>query len=88
MTALELFGLCAGACFGYAAVPAAYRTVRAGKHLGTPLDIIVTIFTGTVLMYTYLTLSHGFDWVLAVNYSVEALSWGVLLWYRLLRRSP
>lgn len=86
MGALEIFGLFAGACFGYAAVPAAWRTVRAGKHLGTPLDIILAIFGGTILMYAYLTAAHGFDWVLTTNYSVEAASWGVLLFYRLFRR--
>ncbi len=85
MTLLQVFGLLGGALFAYAAVPQAIRTVRAGKHLGTPLDIIVTIFVGTLTMYGYLFAAHGFDPVLTVNYSVEALSWGVLLFYRLRR---
>jgi hypothetical protein len=86
MTQLQLFGLFAGLLFGYAAVPAAYRTIKAGKHLGAPLDIIVAIFGGTITMYSYLTLAHGFDCVLTVNYAIEAVSWGILLFYRLFRR--
>jgi len=86
MKAIQIFGLLAGCFFAYAAVPQAIRTVRAGKHLGTPLDIIVAIFTGTLGMYSYLYATRGFDWVIAVNYSVEALSWGVLLYYAAFRR--
>jgi len=88
MAPLPLLGLIAGAFFAYAAVPAALRTLRAGKHLGTPLDIIVTIFLGTLLMFSYLTLAYGFNWVLALNYTIEALSWGTLLFYRLFRSAP
>lgn len=85
MTGLELFGLLAGFLFAYAAVPAAIRTIKAGKHLGTPLDIIVAILGGTITMYSYLFLAYGFNWVLTVNYAVEAVSWAVLLFYRLWR---
>lgn len=81
MNALQAFGLFAGTFFAYAAVPAAIRTVRAGKHLGTPPDIISAVLLGTVTMYSYLLIAHGFDWVLAVNYAVEAASWTVLLVY-------
>lgn len=83
MTPLQLLGLVGGSLFAYAAVPQAVRTIRAGKHLGVPLDIAAAIFGGTLAMYGYLHASHGFDWVIAVNYSVEALSWGVLLFYGL-----
>jgi uncharacterized protein with PQ loop repeat len=80
---LELFGLFAGFLFAYAAVPQAIRTLKAKKHLGTPLDIILAIFFGTIAMYAFLTLTYGLSWVITFNYSVEALSWGVLLYYRL-----
>lgn len=85
MNLIQILGLIGGVLFGYAAVPQAIRTIKSGRHLGTPLDIIVTIFTGTLVMYTYLYLAYGFNWVLTVNYSVEASSWGVLLFYRLFR---
>lgn len=87
MNAVQVFGLVGGSLFAYAAVPQAVRTIRAGKHLGTPVDIILTIFLGTITMYSYLYLTRGFDWVLAVNYSIEASSWGVLLAYWIFRRS-
>lgn len=86
MTGLELFGLLAGFLFAYAAVPTTIRTIRAGKHLGTPLDIIVAILAGTVTMYSYLLISYGFNWVLALNYTVELVSWAILLAYRLWRK--
>lgn len=88
MTLLQVLGLIGGAFFAYAAVPQAIKTVRAGKHLGTPIDIIVTIFIGTITMYSYLHATRGFDWVLAFNYTIEAVSWGVLLFYRLFRNNP
>lgn len=78
---IQAIGLVAGALFAYAAVPQAIRTIRAGKHLGTPPDLAFVILTGTLLMACYLFAAHGFDWVIAVNYSIEALSWGVLLGY-------
>jgi hypothetical protein len=82
---IKLLGLIGGSLFAYAAVPQALATVRAGRHLGTPLNIMVPIFLGTVVMYTYLYTSWGFDWVLTVNYVIEAASWAVLLFYRLFR---
>jgi|SRR5712692_3488580 len=83
-----ILGLAGGSLFAYAAVPQAIRTIRAGRHLGVPLDLVAAILGGTVAMYGYLTWTRGFDWVLAVNYSVEAASWGVLGFYRLFRRQP
>ncbi len=78
---LEILGIMGGLCFGFAAVPAAYRTLRARKHLGTPLSICMAIFFGCLLMWTYLFLSFGFDWVVTGTYGVETVSWAVLLYY-------
>jgi hypothetical protein len=80
---VKLLGLLGGFCFAYAAVPQAIRSLRARKHLGTPVSISLAILAGTFAMYGYLYLAHGFDWVIAVNYSVEALSWAVLLFFGL-----
>lgn len=78
---ISLLGIVAGAFFAYAAVPQAIRTIRAGKHLGTPVDLAAIIFIGTLLMWSYLFLTYGFNLILTINYAVEAWSWGVLLWY-------
>lgn len=75
---IALLGVLAGACFAYAAVPEAFATLRASRHRGAPLSICVAVLSGTILMYSYLLLTNGFDALLAVVYSVEALSWGVL----------
>ncbi|GAC1590833.1 MAG: hypothetical protein NVS3B25_09650 [Hymenobacter sp.] len=84
---IETVGLLGGAFFAYAAVPSAVRTVRAGRSLGTPLDLCLSILIGLGLLYAYLTVVRGFDWVLTLTYSVEATAWLVLLFYRLFRRS-
>lgn len=81
----NLLGLLAGFLFAYAAVPQAIKTINQGRSLGTPLSIILSVFGGTILMYVYLLLLHGFNWVLALVYGVEALSWGILLFYKLYR---
>lgn len=78
---IEAVGLIGGAFFAYAAVPAAYKTVRAGKSLGTPVDIALMILAGTVTLYAYLFFKYGFDPVLTFNYGVEAVSWAVIVYY-------
>ena len=80
---LKILGLLAGFLFACAAVPQAFLTLKNRKHLGTPSSIIFSVFGGTILMYLYLYLLHGFDWVLALVYGVETLSWGILLFFYL-----
>lgn len=83
---VKILGLVGGLLFAYAAVPQAIRTLRAGRHLGTPASISATILTGTAVMYAYLYLAHGFDWVITANYSVEAVSWALLLFFAIFRK--
>jgi hypothetical protein len=78
---IKLLGLLGGICFAYCGVPAAYVTARAGRSIGTPISIAWMIFLGAVFMYSYLTASYGFDAILTVNYSIEALSWALIVFY-------
>lgn len=78
---LELLGLFGGFCFAYCGVPTMIRTIRAGKSIGTPADVAWFIFLGGVCMYSYLLLKFGFDIILAINYTIEIISWGVILLY-------
>lgn len=80
MNALQILGLIAGYLFATAAVPSAWKALRSGKTQ-TPLSISWSVLGGTIFMYLYLFGSHGFDWVLTLVYSVEALSWGTLVFY-------
>jgi hypothetical protein len=82
-----ILGLLGGFCFAYCGVPAAYRTARAGRSVGTPVSVAWMILVGAVAMYSYLTALHGFDPILTVNYAVEAVSWGVVVWFHYLPRS-
>lgn len=84
---MTLVGLLGGLCFAYCGVPAAWKTWRSGHSLGTPISIAWMIVTGSILMYAYLTVLHGFNPVLTVNYSVEAISWAVVIWFHYMPRS-
>lgn len=81
MSPISFIGLLAGFCFAYCGVPAAWATIKAGRSIGTPVSIAWMIVLGTISMYTYLTVLHGFDPILTLNYSVEGLSWGTIVWY-------
>ena len=81
----KFLGIIASICFGCCGVPAAYKTLRAGKSIGTPVSIALMILGGSVTMYSYLTISHGFDLILTVNYSTEIISWGIIAVYHFWR---
>jgi hypothetical protein len=78
---LKTIGLIGGFCFAYAALPASIATCKAGKSIGTPLSLAWLVLLGTIFMYIYLTVSHGLDWVITVNYAAEAITWLIILWY-------
>jgi hypothetical protein len=83
VTFTNVLGLIGNGLFIYSAAPELYRTVTAGKALGTPLDLILTVALGMIVMGLYTYLSH--DWVLVLNYGLQFLIWGILLYYRLFR---
>lgn len=78
---IELLGLIGGACFAYAAVPSAIKTVRAGRSQGTPIDLAWMILAGTVFLYVYLYYRYGFDPILTANYGIEFISWLIIVVY-------
>jgi hypothetical protein len=85
MNFISILGLLGNALFIYAALPEAIRTIRAGKALATPLDLIVTVMLGFIVMYAYTFFKSGWDVIFAINYGVQASIWGILLYYRLFR---
>jgi hypothetical protein len=86
MTLLQLLGLLGGALFAGAGIPAAVATWRARRSVGTPISVAWLVIGGTLVMFAYLTASHGLDWVIAVNYAVELASWLVIAWFHYLPR--
>ena len=90
MTLLPVLGLLGGACFAFAAVPTAVIAIRTGKNPGVPLSLAWLVFSGTVLVYSYIWIkfftSSGIDWILSFNYCVEAASWATILTYSYLPR--
>jgi hypothetical protein len=87
LTVVSALAILGGACFAYCGVPAAIATVRAGKSVGTPISVAWAIFVGAIAMYGYLFLSYGFDLLIAINYVVEALSWGLIVSYHYFPRT-
>lgn len=83
MTALGIIG---GICFAWCGVPAAWSTFKAGRSIGTPVTVAWLILVGAVAMYLYLLATYGLNWLLTVNYSVEAASWAVVVWFHYLPR--
>ena len=76
-------GLLGGLFFAFCGVPQAVKTIIARKHLGTPLSISGAITIGTILMYLYLYMAHGFDKIITINYTVEFVSWFILFFFGL-----
>lgn len=76
-----ILGLLGGACFAYCGVPTALATYRAKKSQGTPVSIAWMISLGSVFMYSYLIRSYGFDLILTLNYAVELVSWGTIVYF-------
>ena len=84
---LSLLGLIGGALFAFAALPAVIRTIKAGKSLGTPVDISLVICLGTVVQYLFLLLSYGFSTVLFCNYLAGFVCWVILLYYGVFKKN-
>lgn len=77
---VKLLGILGGLAFAYCGIPAAWATIRNGRSVGTPASVAWMISAGSILMYSYLTLQHGFDLILTVNYGVEFLSWASIVY--------
>jgi hypothetical protein len=79
---VKLLGAIGGFCFAYCGVPLAYATLRARKSLSAaPIATAWGIVIGAVCMYAYLFLTYGFDLLLTINYTVEILSWAIVVFY-------
>lgn len=77
----KFIGAAAGFCFAYCGVPIAWKTYRAGKSLGTPVVTAIGICLGTLLAWFYLFFTYGLDVLLTINYTVEFLSWFIVIIY-------
>lgn len=82
----KAIGMVGGLILGFCGARPAYATVRKGGSIGTPIDAALMIFSGVVLIYTYLCLSYGFDGLLAFTYITEIASWGLICWYHFFPR--
>jgi len=77
----SLLGILGGICFAYCGVPAALATFKAKRSIGTPIFVALMIVLGSIFMYVYMTATYGLDLILTVNYAVQLLSWGLIVYY-------
>ena len=84
---IDTLAVVGGILFGWCGLRPAWATLKAGRSIGVPLDTSLMIVVGAIAMYAYLRSKYGFDWLLAVNYAVEIVCWGVLAWFAW-RRPP
>ena len=77
---ISIVGILGGFCFAYCGVPAAWTAWKLKRNPGIPISTAWMITLGGILMYTYLTVKNGFDWILLINYTIETLSWGLIVW--------
>lgn len=85
MTLTSVIGLLGNILFIYSALPEVVRTIKAGKALGSPLDLILTICLGMLAMGLYTYLSRGFDLILVLNYGLQFILWSILLYFRIFK---
>ena len=81
MPIVQLLGSLAGLCFAYCGVPTACSVFKAKE---TPQGIgktAVMIALGGILMWSYLYIMYGWNWILTVNYTVEVASWLIVVYY-------
>lgn len=80
---LFLFGLgvLSNAAWALACVPTAYKTVRAGKSVGTPIGLAWNIFIACWIFYIYITLKSGPILLVLSSGLTEIVCYGLILWY-------
>ena len=78
---VSLLGILGGLCFAWCGVPAAYLTFKARRSVGTSIFSSWMIVLGSIFMYLYLNARYGFNLLLTVNYFMQLISWGIIIFY-------
>jgi uncharacterized protein with PQ loop repeat len=80
---IELCGLIATCCFAISAIPQAWRSYREGHSNGLAWPTVVLWFIGEVCMLVYVGGLYGLsDMYLLVNYVVNTVTCGTILWFK------
>jgi hypothetical protein len=80
-TLLKLSGLIGNILFGVAAWPTAWRTLRTGKSVGTPISLAWTIEIACFTFYAYVLGTYGADPMVLSTFFTETTAWTIILWY-------
>ena len=76
---LTACGLVGNLCFGLGCVPTAYRTLVAGKSVGTPVSLAWLLTSACATFYTYLLGTYGWNWLTGPLGVVETAAWAIVL---------
>lgn len=87
MSLLKVFGVIGNILFGVAAWPAAWRTLRAGHSIGTPVSLAWTIELACFTFYAYVLGTYGADPLVVTTFLTETTAWSILLWYHYFPRN-
>lgn len=81
---IELCGLIAACCFAVSAIPQAWRSFKDKHSDGLTWPTVILWFLGEVCMLVYVADTYWFrDLYLLSNYTVNTLTCGTILWYKL-----
>jgi hypothetical protein len=80
MTSLQILGSAGNIAFAWACVPTAWRTLRAGKSIGTPIGLAWNIWIACALFYAYTFLSYRGDILVWIGGAVEITAHSLVIW--------
>lgn len=85
---IQLLGIAGNIAFGWACIPTAWATMKAGHSIGTPIGLAWNIFLACCLFYGYTLLQYTYDPILWICGLVEITSYGIVIWFHYRPRTP
>lgn len=85
---VDLCGILGTVGFGWACAPTAYRTLRARRSIGTPIDLSWNILLACFFMYAYVLMRNRFDWLVFSAGFVEVVAYSIVIYYHYFPYSP
>jgi hypothetical protein len=84
---LNGLGLIGNVAFGIACVPTAYKTVKVGKSIGTPVSLAWTLATACTCFYIYMVGTYGWNPMVWCVGLIETICYIIVLKYHYFPRS-
>jgi len=78
---LQACGVVGNLAFGFGCIPTAFKTLLAGKSIGTPVSLAWTLSTACLTFYTYMLGTYGLDPFIIFIGIIETFCWLTVLRY-------